>query len=193
MTKPIVLLQSELYLNVLLSNFLNLFTQSKNLTIDEQLVPFRGRCSLVQFMPKKPAKYGLKFWCLCDAESRYVLVLELYSGKIGNVIQRNLATGVALRLVDQLPSNVKYGRNVTYDRYFIDLNMAKGLLKRKMTSLGVVYHKHAFVPDELKVCRRQLYSSWFYFSGDLTQYYLTKPKRRSRQLPYYQRYMNILK
>ena len=28
------------------------FTPSENLTIDEQLVPFRGRCSLVQFMPK---------------------------------------------------------------------------------------------------------------------------------------------
>ena len=46
--------------------------------------------------------------------------------------------------------------------------MAKALLKRKMTSLGVVDHKRAFVPDELKVCRRQLYSSWFYFSGSYT-------------------------
>ncbi|CAF4750052.1 unnamed protein product, partial [Rotaria sp. Silwood2] len=33
------------------------FTPSENLTIDEQLVPFRGRCSFVQYMPKKPAKY----------------------------------------------------------------------------------------------------------------------------------------
>ncbi|CAF1358694.1 unnamed protein product, partial [Rotaria magnacalcarata] len=69
------------------------------------------------------------------------------------------------QLVDQLPNNVKRGRNVTYDRYFIDLNLGKALLERKMTSLGVVNHKRAFVLDELKVIRKQLYSSWFYFSG----------------------------
>ncbi|CAF1937032.1 unnamed protein product [Rotaria magnacalcarata] len=31
------------------------FTSSENLTIDEQLVPFRGRCSFVQYMPEKPS------------------------------------------------------------------------------------------------------------------------------------------
>ncbi|CAF1236584.1 unnamed protein product [Rotaria sordida] len=80
------------------------FIPSENLTIDEQLVPFRGRCSFVQYIPKKTSKYGLKFRVLCDVDSRYVLALELYTGKIGNVIQRNLATNVVSRLVDQLPN-----------------------------------------------------------------------------------------
>ncbi|CAF3081518.1 unnamed protein product [Rotaria sp. Silwood2] len=135
------------------------FIPSDNLTVDEQLVPFQGRCSFVQYMPTKPAKYGIKFWVLCDADSRYVLALELYTGKVGNVVQRNLATNVALRLIDQLPNNVKQGRNVTYDRYFSDYYLAKALLERKMTSLGVVDHKRAFVPNELKVVRKALYSS----------------------------------
>ncbi|CAF1454756.1 unnamed protein product [Rotaria sordida] len=141
------------------------FIPSENLTIDEQLVPFRGRCSFVQYMPKKPSKYGLKFWVLCDVDSRYVLALELYTGKIGNVIQRNLATNVVLRLVDQLPNKVKQGRNVTYDRFFSDFHLAQALLERKMTSLGVVNHKRCFIPNELKVIRNDLYSSWFYFAG----------------------------
>ncbi|CAF4474867.1 unnamed protein product, partial [Rotaria sp. Silwood2] len=119
------------------------FIPSDNLTVDEQLVPFQGRCSFVQYMPTKPAKYGIKFWVLCDADSRYVLALELYTGKVGNVVQRNLATNVALRLIDQLPNNVKQGRNVTYDRYFSDYYLAKALLERKMTSLGVVDHKRS--------------------------------------------------
>ncbi|CAF4667199.1 unnamed protein product, partial [Rotaria sp. Silwood2] len=154
------------------------FIPSGNLTVDEQLVPFRGRCSFVQYMPTKPAKYGIKFWVLCDADSRYVLALELYTGKVGNVVQRNLATNVALRLIDQLPNNVKQGRNVTYDRYFSDFYLAKALLERKMTSLGVVDHKRAFVPNELKVVRKALYSSWFYFSGSNTILsYQAKPKK----------------
>ncbi|CAF2674966.1 unnamed protein product [Rotaria sp. Silwood2] len=116
-------------------------------------------------MPKKPAKYGIKFWLLCDFDTRYVLALELYTGKIENVVQRNLSTNVVLRLIDQLPSNIQQGRNVTYDRYFTDFNLTQALLECKMTSLGVVDHKRSFVPIELKVVRSDLYSSWFYFNG----------------------------
>lgn len=96
---------------------------------------------------------------LSDIDTRFVLALDLYIGKIGNAIQRNLATNVVLRLIDQLPNNVKQGRNVTYDRYFTDYNLAQALLQRKMTSLGVVNHKRRFVPNELKVARNDLYSS----------------------------------
>ncbi|CAF1177060.1 unnamed protein product [Rotaria sordida] len=62
------------------------FIPSENITVDEQLVPFRGRCCFAQYMPKKFAKYGLKFWTLCDVKSRYVLALELYTEKVGNTV-----------------------------------------------------------------------------------------------------------
>ncbi|CAF4715879.1 unnamed protein product, partial [Rotaria sp. Silwood2] len=141
---------------------------SENIPVDEQLVPFRGRCCFVQYMPKKPAKYGLKFWTLCDVQSRYVLALELYTGKVGDTVQRNISTNIVLHLVDQLPKNVQQGRNITFDRYFSDFNLVQSLLERKMTSLGVVNHKRSFVPNELKLIRQNLYSSWFYFSGQNT-------------------------
>ena len=44
----------------ILSKFYNPGT---NLTVDEQLVGFRGR-SFKQYMPSKPAKYGIKIWTL---------------------------------------------------------------------------------------------------------------------------------
>jgi hypothetical protein len=116
-------------------------------------------------MPKKPAKYGLKFWLLSDVKSRYVLGLDLYSGRVGNAVQRKLATNVVLRLVDQLPVNVQQGRDVTYDRYFSDLSLSKASLERKMSSLGVVDRRRSFVPSELKLVRKDLYLSWFYFYG----------------------------
>ena len=119
-------------------------------------------------MPKKSVKYGLKFWMLCDAETRCVLALDLYSGKKDNIVERNLSANVVLRLVDQLPHNVKQGRNVTYDRYFSDLTLSKALLQRGMTSLGVVDHRRSFVPKEIKFVRNELHSSWFYFSGPNT-------------------------
>nr|XP_022902638.1 piggyBac transposable element-derived protein 4-like [Onthophagus taurus] len=44
-----------------------------NVTIDEQLVRFRGRCTFVQYMPSKPDKYGLKIFRMCESTSGYAL------------------------------------------------------------------------------------------------------------------------
>ena len=42
------------------------------LTVDEQLFPTKVRCQLIKFMPNKPDKFGIKFWLLVDAQSKYV-------------------------------------------------------------------------------------------------------------------------
>ena len=36
------------------------YISSENLTVDEQLMPCRARCSFIQYMPSKPDKYGIK-------------------------------------------------------------------------------------------------------------------------------------
>ena len=81
------------------------------------------------------------------------------------MIQRNLSLNVVLSLVDCLPDIVKQGRCITTDRYFTDIKLCKALLERKMTFVGVVDHRRSFVPDEIKRRRKELHSSWFYFSS----------------------------
>ncbi len=49
--------------NMLLAGLRVCYTPGGSLTVDEQLIPTRGRCSFRQYMPRKPVKYGLKiFW-----------------------------------------------------------------------------------------------------------------------------------
>ena len=50
------------------------------LTVDEQLMPLKSRCSFVTFMPSKPDKYGVKFWVLADMETKYVSNIDVYLG-----------------------------------------------------------------------------------------------------------------
>jgi len=45
---------------------LNLIIPSYYLCIDETLYAFRGCCSFRQFIPSKPARYGIKYWFLVD-------------------------------------------------------------------------------------------------------------------------------
>ena len=142
-----------------LKQFPQHFVPDENFTIDEQLVLFRGRFCFVQYMPNKPAKYRLRFWLLSDVDSRCALSIDLYTGKKDNIIQKDLATNVVLHLIVQLPNDVKQGRTITFDRYFTDVKLSEALLDRKMTSIGVVDYRHAFLPNELKVCWRKLFSS----------------------------------
>ncbi|XP_029905255.1 piggyBac transposable element-derived protein 4-like [Myripristis murdjan] len=44
-----------------------MWVPEQTLTVDEQLVPFKGCCSFRVYMPKKPGRYGLKMWLLCDS------------------------------------------------------------------------------------------------------------------------------
>ena len=56
------------------------YTLGSHVTIDEQLLGFRGKCSFRQFMPEKPDKYVLKFWLCVDAGSHYIFDAFPYVG-----------------------------------------------------------------------------------------------------------------
>jgi hypothetical protein len=57
------------------------YMSGESLTVDEQLIPTRGRCCFRQYIPSKPGKYGLKiFWC-CDSNTAYLLNGEVYLGR----------------------------------------------------------------------------------------------------------------
>ena len=56
------------------------FAPSRDLSIDEAMIRFDGRLAWKQYMPKKPVKWGMKLWCLCDANTGYCLEFSLYTG-----------------------------------------------------------------------------------------------------------------
>ena len=61
-------------LELSLVNFLNNLTASEYLTVNEQLLAFRGHCSFQQYIRSKPVKYGLKIFALVDAKTAYTLI-----------------------------------------------------------------------------------------------------------------------
>ena len=112
------------------------YTPGSNVTIDEQLLGFRGKCSFRQFMPKKPDKYGLKFWLCVDVDSHYVFDAFPYVGRQPNE-QRQTQNGakVVLKLLKPL-----YGsnRNVTMDNFFTSVPLAQQLQTKNLTLIGTM-------------------------------------------------------
>ncbi|XP_065662544.1 piggyBac transposable element-derived protein 4-like [Hydra vulgaris] len=70
-------------------NLSQIYKPTENLTVDEQLYPFRGRTKFTQYIPSKPAKYGIKIWWVCDAENAFPLNGIIYTGKTGHIREKN--------------------------------------------------------------------------------------------------------
>ncbi|XP_029900730.1 piggyBac transposable element-derived protein 4-like [Myripristis murdjan] len=58
-----------------------MFNPGPEVTVDERLLHFRGKCPFRQYMPSKPGKYGIKIWAACDARTSYAWNLQIYTGK----------------------------------------------------------------------------------------------------------------
>ena len=147
------------------------------ITIDEQLVLFRGRCSFIQYLPSKPDKYGIQIFRAADAENNFPLVAEPYLGRpLGADRQVNLGKNVALRLSAPFFNS---GRNVTTDSFFTDKELSDVLQDNGLTFVGTVRANKRFLPESFKNKRGlQLHASSFLFQDKTTIVnYQTKRKK----------------
>ena len=54
-----------------LENYKKAFVLSENVTIEEQLLPYKARWKFIQYMGNKPDKFEMKFWLPVDVEYKY--------------------------------------------------------------------------------------------------------------------------
>lgn len=153
------------------------FIPYENVTVDEQLIPFRGRCSFRQFMKSKPAKYGIKVWALCDATTSYALNLQVYTGKIGNQPEKNQGERVVHDLIEVIDGS---GRNVTTDNFFTSVPLARQLLLRKLSLVGTIRKNKPEIPFEfLASNNRSVHSAVFGHQQNLTLVSYVPKKNKS--------------
>ncbi|KAG4073526.1 hypothetical protein HA402_000750 [Bradysia odoriphaga] len=147
-------------------NFKKYYIPSQNLTIDEQLMPCRCRCSFIQFMPKKPDKYGIKIFWICDSRNAYPLQGFVYTGKNGDKRTVDLAKTV----VETLCASY-YGtkRNITTDNYFTSFTLAESLISNGLNLVGTLKKNKTCVPPEFLPNRtKKEGSTMFGFRKDIT-------------------------
>ncbi len=142
-----------------------LYNPGPNVTVDECLVRFRGRCPFKQYMPSKPGKYGIKIWAACDARSSYAWNLQIYTGKAADgKSEKNQGMRVVLDMTDGLE-----GHTITCDNFFTSYALGQELLRRKMTMIGTVRsNKPELPPALLSMKNRARLSSMFAFTDTHT-------------------------
>ncbi|XP_035861066.1 piggyBac transposable element-derived protein 4-like [Sander lucioperca] len=124
-----------------------LYNPGPDVTVDEQLVPFRGRCLFRQHMRSKPARYGVKLWVACDAKSSYAWNVQVYTGKSAcGASERNQGARVLLDLTEGLAGP----RKVTCDNFFTSYDLARRLLdERRLTLVGTMCRNKPELPAAL--------------------------------------------
>lgn len=109
------------------------------LSIDEQIVPFTGRCMFRQYIPSKPNPVGLKNFVLSTPEG-LVLDFIVYTGS-GTVAEKMKDEyGIGVSIVLSLTERIQQFRShcVFTDRFFTSFKSVDALLARGIYQVGTV-------------------------------------------------------
>ena len=115
----------------------------ENLCVDEQVVPFKGRSTIKQYNPKKPAKWGYKIFILADSKGM-VYDFMPYTGKIEPVNKPDVqdlkpSSNSVLHLTESIPCMKNH--KLYFDNWFTSLPLIEHLACRGIWCCGTVQQR----------------------------------------------------
>ena len=129
------------------AQFIKFYVPKENLTVDEQLLGYRGRVPGKTYMPSKPRKYGVKIFWISEADCGYALKGFIYTGKSSEGVHRNLAFDIVKDLTTPFYNS---GRNIVCNNFFTSHDLATFLLTKKLTLLGTVRSHRREIPNYVR-------------------------------------------
>lgn len=113
--------------------------KSTNLSIDEQMIKFKGKLGVKQYMKGKPCPWGIKNFLLCSSKGM-VYDMLLYQGKSTeidpNFLKKyGLGASVVLKLVESLEKNKHF---LFFDNFFSSYNLFNSLDYLGIKSAGTI-------------------------------------------------------
>ncbi|XP_054462494.1 piggyBac transposable element-derived protein 3 [Anoplopoma fimbria] len=119
-------------LNFLNDSF-NSIPMDEMLCVDEQMVPFKGKSQLKQYIPMKPKRWGYKFFILADQHG-IVYNFDVYTGSIQphpGSPDIGASGNIVLQLASAIPTNISHN-------WFCIMDLQVLLEKKKIHCVGTV-------------------------------------------------------
>jgi hypothetical protein len=109
-------------------------------------------------MPKKPEKWGIKFWVLADSSSKFIYCFDIYCGKNLEAEMRveapsgqgGAAYGVVMNLLRGLEDK---GHCVVMDNFFTSIPLFRDLASKGIYATGTIRSNRIGIPSHLKNTR----------------------------------------
>ena len=121
-------------LDLLRTRFKSIYVPGSVISIDETMVPWKGRLLFKQYIPGKAHKYRVKIYKLA-ATNGYTWNFMIYSGKQDPTAGLGHAQTVVLDLADGL---LECHRTVVVDNFFTSISLAESLLRNDTYLIGIL-------------------------------------------------------
>ena len=134
--------------NELVTKFKQLFNCSREISINEAMVPFKGKLAIKVRMPDKPVKFGVKFFELCDAKTGYCKNFSVYAGQDNRQAGNLGKTG---KVVMDLLKDVYYTNHHLYvDNFYTSPILFLMLKERGILAAGTARPRRGYPNEQLK-------------------------------------------
>ena len=106
-------------------------------SIDESMICTKCRLSFIQYMQKKPTKWGIKVWVCSDSITGCIYSFDVYTGANPSVPKhpKGQAYSVVMKLMESLPGR---GHVVYTDNFYSSPVLFKDLLAKGTLASGTV-------------------------------------------------------
>lgn len=121
----------------------------RELSLDEEMVLWRGRLLFRQYIKGKRHKYGIKLYTLTEPHG-LILKFIVYCGAVDDLGGKGHAANVVLKLMQGKLGN---GHSLYMDNFYNSVPLAKKLLSNRTYCTGTLRASRKFVPKEVKETR----------------------------------------
>ena len=147
------------------ANFQAAYHPHTQVSIDEAMIPFKGRSTMKQYLPLKPVKRGFKVWVMADSLNGYFCDFDIYVGATGER-EGVLGESVVMKLSEALGGQ---HHQVYFDNYFTSIPLMLKLLDRDTYACGTIRTNRKQYPKEMSEEAKRLRRGEFLFrqSGNI--------------------------
>lgn len=117
-------------LNLLNISFKSNAEMEQIVSVDEQMIPYKGTLQLKVYMKNKPSKWGIKVWALAG-QSGYVHSFTIFGDNLIST-EGELGIGASGQTVLNLVSDLAPGTQVFFDNYFASPGLLLALKEKQL-------------------------------------------------------------
>ena len=155
--------------HAIISNSQIFYTPNKNLSLDESMIAFKGRCADKVFMPQKPIRHGMKAYVLCESDTGYVVnwALHIKDKKDKAQADNKRTQQIVMKLIEGLEGE---GYCVFMDRYYSTLQLFLDLKTLGIGACATIQQNRLHLDDKSAKLIQDIKSGeirYFQYSNDL--------------------------
>ena len=132
------------------------YTPGEHVSVDESMIGTKGRLSFLQYMPKKPTKWGIKVWVCSESKTGYIHKFQVYTGK-SDVCSNGLPYGMVMHLMEDLQEE---GRMLYVDNFYTSPILFEHLYERGTFASGTIRVNRKHFPakdlDQVVMCTGEM-------------------------------------